>query len=108
VHTADGVLPARLLTAGSALSSDETVTRIWRDEADASVSLIYTKSGRIIADGIVVSSYEHWTDPWLSLDAYALYQLQATSILESQAYKAYFRLESAFLDPLVLWLWPYV
>ena len=107
VHTADGVVPARFLTAGAALAANETVTRIWSDEADASVSLIYTKSGRIVADGIIVSSYEHWTDPWLSLDAYLLYLLKATHILESQPYKLYFRMESAFLDPIVHWLWPH-
>ena len=107
VHTADGVVPARFLTAGAALAANETVTRIWSDEADASVSLIYTKSGRIVADGIIVSSYEHWTDPWLSLDAYFLYLLKATDILESQPYKLYFRTESAFLDPIVHWLWPH-
>jgi hypothetical protein len=107
VHTADGLVPARLLAAGSALLSNNTVTKIWRDESDALVSLVYTKSGRFIADGVIVSSYEHWTDPWLSLDTYFLHRLQATSLLESRVYKAYFRMESAYLDPFVHWLWPY-
>jgi hypothetical protein len=107
VHTAGGVVPARLLTVGSVLLTNDTVTRIRRDTPEALVSLIYTTSGRFVADGVVVSSYEHWTDPWLSLDTYILYVLQATSVLESRFYKAYFRMESAFLDPVVLWLWPY-
>ena len=108
VHTLAGVVPARLLTIGAALPSNQTVTDIRRTASDVEVSLIYTKSGRIVSDGIVVSSYEHWTDPWLSLDAYIFYAVQATHILESRAYKAYFRMESAVTDPIVEWLWPYV
>ena len=80
-----------------------------RTDSDAEVSLIYTTSGRFLADGLVVSSYEHWSDPWLSLDAYLLHAyLGATWLLESPLYRAYFRLESAFTDPVVHWLWPYV
>ena len=106
VHTTAGYVPARLLTVGSALTDNETVTGIWRKESDANVSLIYTKSGRFVADGIVVSSYGHWTDPWLSFDSYVLYSLRATRVLESRWYKAYFRMESALMDPVVHWLWP--
>merc|ERR1711898_52212 len=67
VHTAGGVVPAHLLTVGTALLTNDTVTGIRRETSetsDALVSLIYTKSGRFVADGVIVSSYEHWTDPW--------------------------------------------
>ena len=107
VYTTAGLVPARTLTVGSALLTKETVTSVQREESQAMVSLIYTRSGRFVADGAVVSSYEHWSDPWLSLDTYVLHLLQATHILESRWYKAYFRMESAFTDPLVHWLWPY-
>ena len=107
MYTTAGVVPARILTVGSALPTNETVTSVRRNESQALVSMIYTKSGRFVADGAILSSYEHWSDPWLSLDTYILYLLKATHILESRAYRAYFRMESAFMDPLVHWLWPY-
>ena len=101
VHTASGVVPARLVRPGTALLPNDTVTRVRRDDSDALVSLIYTASGRFVADGVIVSSYEHWTDPWLSLDTYLLHLLRATSLLESRPYKAYFRMESP--EPDLLW-----
>ena len=51
VHTASGVVPARLVRAGTVLLPNDTVTRVQREGSDAVVSLIYTASGRFVADG---------------------------------------------------------
>ena len=88
MYTAGGVVPAWTLRSGSVLLSGETVTSVQREESEELVSMIYTRSGRFVADTAVVSSYEHWSDPWLSLDTYLLYSLRATHILESRLYKA--------------------
>lgn len=65
------------------------------------VAQVYTTTGRVQANGVVLSCYEHWSDFWTTLDARFLYHAFGASVVASRAYQWYFDAESQLLDPLV-------
>lgn len=105
VPTPSGLMPAHALRQGQVIDAG-VIEAVGPDPQEADVQLLYTISGQVLANDVKVSSYEHWTDEWLSMDARFLFRHFGATIVESSLYQTYFALESMLLDPVVHALWP--
>mmetsp|Transcript_83015 Transcript_83015/g.146654 ORF Transcript_83015/g.146654 Transcript_83015/m.146654 type:complete len:312 (-) Transcript_83015:110-1045(-) len=120
VPTADGrMVPAGYLKPG--MEAGGGVVKKLRVHTSKQVATFYTLSGSLLAGseaadhsrchdatacGVEVSSYDHWTDPYTSMDTRILFNLFGGSVVNSKLYQAYFWLESSLLDEWMHKLWP--
>lgn len=128
IPTAEGrLIPAAYLrhgqAAGGGIVKQLTVHEA-PSESKFEVAMFYTLSGSLLAGsdfseaeennachdatscGVLVSSYEHWTDPYTSLDTRLLFHIFGSHVVNSRLYQAYFWLESDTLDKWIHYFWP--
>mmetsp|Transcript_83014 Transcript_83014/g.146652 ORF Transcript_83014/g.146652 Transcript_83014/m.146652 type:complete len:297 (-) Transcript_83014:110-1000(-) len=125
VPTADGrMVPAGYLKPGMEAGGGvvkKLRVHTSKPNTQFEVATFYTLSGSLLAGseaadhsrchdatacGVEVSSYDHWTDPYTSMDTRILFNLFGGSVVNSKLYQAYFWLESSLLDEWMHKLWP--